>query len=116
MDTLCFTKKSGEANILKLTILWDFCVWWYWGPLLHIKNGNLPRGVRKIESQIEREDLEKLKHTLPAYSKQSLLDSLRNAVALYRQLRVVLFDDTVILHKNTEKKVMDYFDKIESQK
>src|SRR5690606_4243979 len=42
------------------------------GPLLHIKNGNLPRGVRKIESQIEREDLEKLKHTLPAYSKQSL--------------------------------------------
>ncbi len=74
------------------------------GPLLHIKNGNLPRGVRKIESQIEREDLEKLKHTLPAYSKQSLLDSLRNAVALYRQLRVVLFDDTVILHKNTEKK------------
>ena len=86
------------------------------GPLLHIKNGNLPRGVRKIESQIEREDLEKLKHTLPAYSKQSLLDSLRNAVALYRQLRVVLFDDTVILHKNTEKKVMDYFDKIESQK
>ncbi|MEE6188001.1 nucleotidyltransferase domain-containing protein [Niabella digestorum] len=86
------------------------------GPLLHIKNGNLPRGVRKIESQIEREDLEKLKHTPPAYSKQSLLDSLRNAVALYRQLRVVLFDDTVILHKNTEKKVMDYFDKIESQK
>lgn len=50
------------------------------GPLLHIKNKNLPRGVRKVETDIDCDDLDKLKLTIPTYNRQSLLDSLRNAV------------------------------------
>jgi predicted nucleotidyltransferase len=61
------------------------------GPLLHIKNGNLPRGVRKAETQLASTDLEQLKATLPMYSKTELLKTLQNAVTLYRELRSSLF-------------------------
>ena len=86
------------------------------GPLLHIKNNNLPRGVRKVEISLESEDFAKLKLTIPTYDRQSLLDSLRNAVSLYRQLRTELFDKKVGLQNDTEKKVMNYFDEIENRK
>lgn len=55
------------------------------GPLIHIKNNNLPRGVRKVETQLKHEDFNALKLTLPKYERQSLLDSLRNSVAFYRK-------------------------------
>ncbi|WP_202923383.1 hypothetical protein [Pontibacter pudoricolor] len=86
------------------------------GPLLHIKNGNLPRGVRKVETDLESEDLANLKLTIPTYDRQSLFNSLRNAVTLYRQLRRELFDCNVILQNDTDKKVMNYFDEIEHRK
>ena len=84
------------------------------GPLLHIKNGNLPRSVRKAEKQLSKEDLEQLKATLPAYSKKELLKALQNSVLLYYQLRVELFPKNIILQKGTENKVMQYFDKIKA--
>lgn len=86
------------------------------GPLLHIKNDNLPRGVRKVETDLCPADLEKLKLTIPTYHRQSLLESLRNGVVLYRQLRRDLFDRNVILHSDTDKKVMNYFEKIEGRR
>ncbi len=85
------------------------------GPLLHIKNGNLPRGVRKVETQLESNDFDKLKGTIPEYNKQSLLNCLRNSVSLYKYLRASLYDDTIKLQIETEKSVMAYFDKIEKE-
>jgi hypothetical protein len=84
------------------------------GPLLHIKNGNLPRGVRKVETQIAHEDLESLLKTLPDYSKVSLLTSLQNAINLYRGLQQNLFTSSVNLQKETEGRVMGYFDKLKT--
>lgn len=85
------------------------------GPLLQIKNKNLPRGVRKVETQLSKEDLEQLMGTLPSYSRSSLLESLQNAVSLYRDLRNELFDSSVIHQSATEKKVMEYFKEINPQ-
>jgi hypothetical protein len=82
------------------------------GPLLHIKNGNLPRGVRKVESQLPPADLEQLIATLPEYAKASLLERLQNAVLLYRKLRDTLFSPGIARQYETETKVMQYFDKI----
>ena len=84
------------------------------GPLLHIKNGNLPRGVRKVETQLPTNDFRLLQATLPSYSKISLLESLQNSVKLYRLLRKELFPPTVGLHAETEKRVMEYFEEIKS--
>lgn len=81
------------------------------GPLLHIKNGNLPRGVRKVETQLVAEDSMAIRNTIPTYSRESLLESLANAVELYRSLRIELYTDSVNLQVTTEMKVMEYFEK-----
>jgi len=40
------------------------------------------------------------------------LESLANAVAMYRNLRAKLYSDSIKLQLSTEKKVMEYFEKI----
>lgn len=84
------------------------------GPLLHIKNGGLPRGVRKAEKQLAKDDLEKLLSTLPSYSKENLLQSLEKSVKLYRYLQQSVFTPQIILQKDTEARVMKYFEKVKS--
>ena len=107
--------KIGRGEYLEAYDFMGFLRMVVFGPLLHIKNGNLPRGVRKVETNLESSDLDKLKLTIPTYYRYSLLYSLRNAVSLYRQLREELFDNNVILLNETDKKVMIYFDEIEHQ-
>jgi len=108
--------KIGRGEYLEAFDFFGFLRMLVFGPLLHIKNHNLPRGVRKVETELNNEDLIKLKLTIPNYDRQSLLDSLRNAVSLYRQLRISLFDDKVLLKEATEQKVMNYFEDIENRK
>ena len=78
------------------------------GPLLHIKNGHLPRGVRKAEMNFTPEELNELKLTLAGYDHQSLVDCLKNAMSLYRKLRKSIFDDNVIFRNEAEQKVTEY--------
>lgn len=85
------------------------------GPLAHIKNGNLPRGVRKVETQLNEKDLHQLLKTLPKYSRESLLESLQSAVVFYRSLRAELFPADITLQAKTEKRVMEYFAEIEQK-
>ena len=108
--------KIGRGEYFEAYDFMGFLRMVVFGPLLHIKNGNLPRGVRKVETDLTSADLTKLKLTIPTYDKQSLLASLRNAVSLYQQLRTALFDNNVNMQNETEKKVMSYFDKIENRR
>lgn len=105
--------KIGRGEYLEALDFFGFLRMVVLGPLLHIKNENLPRGVRKVETELGEDDLRDLKRTIPAYDRQSLLDSLRSTVSLYRQLRSTLFDEQVVLRKETESCVMAYFDRIE---
>ena len=107
--------KIGRGEYVEAFDFLGFLRMTVFGPLLHIKNGNLPRGVRKVETELSDKDFDNLKSTIPSFNKKSLLDSLRNSVHLYRQLRVTLFNDTVQLQSETEKGVMRYFDKIENR-
>ncbi len=108
--------KIGRGEYLEAYDFMGFLRMVVFGPLLHIKNDNLPRGVRKVETALESNDFEKLELTIPNYERQSLLDSLKNAVSLYRQLRLKLFDKNVNLQNETDKKVMNYFNEIENRK
>jgi hypothetical protein len=108
--------KIGRGEYLEAFDFLGFLRMVVFGPLLHIKNDHFPRGVRKVEAELSNDDLTKLKLTIPTYDRQSLVNSLRNAVLLYRQLRTELYDNTVQLQNNTEQKVMNYFDEIENQK
>jgi len=103
-------QKIGRGELLEAFDFFSFIRMTVLGPLLHIRNGNLPRGVRKIESQLRAADLEKLLSTIPQYDKSSIMKSLRNSVNLYRELRSELFSEDVVLQLKSENKVMEYFE------
>jgi predicted nucleotidyltransferase len=106
--------KIGRGELVEAFDFLGFLRMVVLGPLLHIKNGHLPKGVRKVETLLPTADFELLQATLPNYSKHSLLQSLQQAVRLYCTLRVELFTPTIKIDEQTEKAVMDYFTKIEA--
>lgn len=108
--------KIGRGEYFEAYDAFGLLRMYIFGPLLHMKNDSLPRGVRKVETELAEKDLDDLKSTITAYDKQSLLNSLRNSVSLYRRLRDVLFDDKVQLQQKAEQRVMLYFDEIENRK
>lgn len=105
--------KIGRGEYMEAFDFLGFLRMIVFGPLLHIKNGNLPRGVRKVETDLQEEDLSILISTIPTYNKISLLHCMRNSVALYRMLRLSLYDEKVTLQARTEEKVMLYLDQLE---
>ncbi|MFL9483469.1 aminoglycoside 6-adenylyltransferase [Chitinophagaceae bacterium LWZ2-11] len=84
------------------------------GPLLHIKNGNLPRGVRKVETKLKAADFEFLKSTIATHDRSVIINALDNAITLYQNLRKDLFSKGVKLQTETEKKVLEYWEEIKS--
>lgn len=104
--------KIGRGEYVEAFDFFGFLRMVVLGPLLHIKNGNLPRAVRKVETQLSSNDFAQLRATLPTYSKASLLDSLQHSIDLYRQLRERLFSSSVTLQQETEQKVIEYFQEI----
>ncbi|GGK56111.1 aminoglycoside 6-adenylyltransferase [Rufibacter glacialis] len=107
--------KIGRGENLEAYDFFGFLRMVVFGPLLHIKNGNLPRGVRKVERHLHQQDLALLQQTIPQYNRQALLDSLHHAVDLYRKLRTALYEN-IHLQKETEEKVMRYFEEMQAQK
>ena len=107
--------KIGRGEYVEAFDFFGFLRMVVFGPLLHIKNENLPRGVRKVETQLASEDFEKLHKTLPTYSRTALLESLQHSVILYRHLRQELFSTEVTLQIQTEEKVMEYFQQIKQR-
>ena len=78
------------------------------GPLLHIKNGLLPRGVRKIEMQLPPTDQEALKKTIASHERTSLFTALENCMQIYEELRSGLFSKEIRLQKATETKAKQF--------
>ncbi|RYF86195.1 MAG: nucleotidyltransferase domain-containing protein [Chitinophagaceae bacterium] len=85
-------------------------------PLAQIKNGNLPRGLRKVETRLSREDLEALKSTVASYSVPSLFAALDNSIVLYRSLRQLLFTGEVELRQQAEEKVIAYLNDVKRKR
>ena len=106
--------KIGRGEYVEAFDFLGFLRMVVFGPLLHIKNGNLPRAVRKVETSLTTNDFDLLKATIPNYSKSSLLDSLQNSVKLYRELRNELFTEAVTANGTTEERVMKYFEQIKT--
>jgi len=107
--------KIGRGEYFEAFDFLGFLRMVVFGPLLHIKNNNLPRGVRKVETDLSFEDLAQLKETIPAYSRESLLESLKSGVKLYINLRKSLFNNQITLQTRTEEAVLNYFKSIEAQ-
>ena len=107
--------KIGRGEYLEAYDFFAYLRMAVFGPLLHIKNGNLPRGVRKVETQLRTSDLESLLSTLPVYTNKSLLHSLDNSIILYRELRAELYTSEIKLQSLAEEKVMEYLNFINNR-
>ncbi|GAB3711685.1 aminoglycoside 6-adenylyltransferase [Spirosoma flavus] len=70
------------------------------GPMLHLKNGGLPRGVRRAETTFGASELTQLRQTVATPDREALLISLWEVMRLYENLRDTLAPAT--LQKNTE--------------
>ncbi len=105
--------KIGRGEYMEAHDFMSFLRMTVFGPLLLIKNGQLPRGVRKVETKLPEGDLSQLINTLSACNKSSLLSSLRKAISLYQSLRNDLYDASVVLQQLTEKRVLLYLNEIE---
>ncbi|MBO9702260.1 MAG: nucleotidyltransferase domain-containing protein [Sporocytophaga sp.] len=105
--------KIGRGEYLEAYDFFGFLRMVVFGPLLHIKNGNLPRGVRKVEKELSQKDLAELKLTMPSYNRASLLDGVKNSVRLYQQLRDELFNNEIELRNEAQKEVLCYLGEIE---
>jgi predicted nucleotidyltransferase len=105
--------KIGRGEYLEAYDFFGFLRMVVFGPLLHIKNENQPRGVRKVETALQAHDLKRLLETIPSFDATGLLRSLRSSIKLYKNLRESLYGANVLLHVQAEKKVMEYFEHIE---
>lgn len=81
-------------------------------PLLQIKNGNLPRALRKVETLLSPKDLGELQRTVATYQRKSIIQSIENLIQLYRELRPQVFPPEVTLRLQTEKRVLSYSEEI----
>ncbi|NII84935.1 nucleotidyltransferase domain-containing protein [Pedobacter sp. SG908] len=104
--------KIGRGEYLEALDFFGFLRMVVFGPLLHIKNKNLPRGVRKVESQLPAEDFNLLKGTIAEYNKIALITALENAIVLYKNLRIDLYTENIRQNKKAEDAVIQYLAKI----
>lgn len=81
------------------------------GPMLLMKNGKLPRGVRRIEFDAPVE-MPLLLKTIPAYDAQSCIKALRVIIELYLTLREQLTGDELMKRIEAEKYSKEYLDEI----
>lgn len=100
--------KIGRGELTEAADFLAFLRMVVLGPLLHIQNGNQPRGVRKIETKLPNADFEALSATVALLDKTSLVTSLNKAIVIYEQTRTVLFGSSVQLNSEAEREVKKY--------
>ena len=84
-------------------------------PLLQIKNNNLPKALRKIEFIISKDDLEKLKKTIPQYEVQSIIKSMEENIKLYIELRKDVYTENIKQNERIQQRSLDYFNEIKDR-
>lgn len=101
------TTKIGRREIFETIEFISFLRQVVIGPLLLIKNGKLPRGVRKIEVDAPNE-VPLLLETIPSHDVQSCGKALQTIIELYLALREAFATDNLIKHSEAEKHSKEY--------
>jgi len=107
--------KIGRGELFEAFDFLGFLRMMVLGPLLHIKNGNQPRGVRKVETKLATEDVEALTKTAAQLNAIALITALWKAIELYEDLRMHLFDSTIEQKTEAAKTVKAYLKEIEAK-
>jgi predicted nucleotidyltransferase len=109
------TLKIGRGELFEAFDFMGFVRMVVLGPLLHIKNGNQPRGVRKVETKLATEDVEALTKTVAQLNATALISALWKAIEIYENLQTHLFDSTIEQKTEAAKAVKVYLKEIEAK-
>ncbi|CAL1517219.1 nucleotidyltransferase domain-containing protein [Chitinophaga sp. MM2321] len=110
------TLKIGRGEWMEALDFFAFIRMTILGPLLQIKNGQLPRGVRKVETGLVKPDLEKLILTIPVYERAAIITALKNSIILYDELSKQLFGEDIKRQTETATKAIEYLRTVEEKK
>ncbi|MEZ4901109.1 MAG: nucleotidyltransferase domain-containing protein [Spirosomataceae bacterium] len=107
------TTKIGRGELFEVYDFLSFLRMTVLGPLLHIKNGNQPRGVRKVETKLGTDDFAALTHTTASLAPSDLVEALWKCIHIYESLRHHLYDGSVELRIDAEIAVKVYLKGLE---
>ena len=103
--------KIGRGEIFETIEFISFMRQVVIGPLLLMRNGKLPRGVRKIEFDAT-DSIDLLKETIPSYSIESCIKSLNIIIKMYLDLREYFVTEDFIKRTQAESYSKDYLNRI----
>ncbi len=81
-------------------------------PLMQVKNGQLPRALRKVEFNFDHADLNDLKNTIPVYNRESIICATQKIIQLYEELSKRLFPEAIICSQELKEKSNEYLKKV----
>ncbi|NRR23474.1 nucleotidyltransferase domain-containing protein [Brevibacillus sp. MS2.2] len=102
--------KLGRGELFELIDTLTFMRNVVLGPLVLIRNGHSPRGVRKLEKYALKE-LGELKGTIPIHSFESCYHALKNTIKMYQRLRQ---GSEIVPRKEAERVSIEFLDGIYS--
>jgi hypothetical protein len=100
--------KIGRGELLEAFDFLSFLRMTVLSPLMQVKNKKLPRGLRRVETELNLSDMENLKITIAQYNRTSIIKALDNTVSVYKSLRRKLYPATIELQSLAEKRSCDY--------
>jgi len=103
--------KIGRNEIFEVIEFISFLRQTVIGPLLLMKNGRLPRGVRKIELEAP-EDMPLLIQTIPGHDTQSCITAMRVIIQLYLELREHFATPSLVKRSQAENYAQEYLNKL----
>lgn len=105
--------KIGRNELFEVIDFLSFIRQTVISPLILMKHGKLPRGVRKIE--VDAPDyIEALKKTVAVHEVNSCISAVKTTIDLYMELREYHAKKDFCRHGKAEKKSLDYFEQIQS--
>ncbi|AKD55985.1 aminoglycoside 6-adenylyltransferase [Spirosoma radiotolerans] len=105
--------KVGRGEFFEAADFLAFVRTMVLGPLLHLKNGGLPRGVRRAETAFNAVDVDRLRKTIATPDREALLSSLTEAMHLYEELRDALAPASLLKNRTAQSAVTHYMDTIQ---
>jgi len=104
--------KIGRGELFETLTFLAFMQQTVLGPLALIRNGALPKGVRKLEMTLPELDLRAMRQTVAGYDRQSCLDALYAVVGYYRDLRQATGPARLERRQRAEQAVMAYLEEL----
>ncbi len=103
--------KLGRGELFEVIDFLSFIRQSVLGPLSLVDHGQLPRGVRRLETLAPRH-LAEMKKTIAGYDRASCAEACRAAIGLYRRLREEAAVPGLRLSSEAEVAAIRYFEEV----